>query len=145
MLPNGLIPSVARTVKVGGSCSCNQLSPFVSVSSSNPTSWPSKSSSDVLDYSLDFSSWLGQDELTSQPSVVITRSSGAANTATGDLTSIWSELYNPSICTLMLSYGVLGASYNIQVTVTTVQGRTIEVIMPISITMDLPQAVASGN
>lgn len=139
MLPNGLIPSAARTVKIGGSCSCNQLSPFLSVPSSSPTSWPSKASSDVLDYSLDLSAWLGQDELALTPSIAVTRSSGAVSSTPEDLYILWSRFYTPSICTLMIGCGLLGASYNVRLTLSTVQGRVGVFTMPLTITAELPQ------
>lgn len=80
--------------------------------------WPTKDPSDVLDYEVDWSSWLATgDEIVS-----------VTNTITGDDSAlvIDTESNTTSAATVWLSGGTVGRTYTVTCRIITAGGRTAE-------------------
>lgn len=71
-----------------------------------------KSPSDILDYILDYSTWLGVDTIDTSTWSVPSGVTKASDSKTADTTTVW------------ISGGAIGQEYKIQNTITTVGGRT---------------------
>ncbi len=87
--------------------------------------WPAKLTADVLDYSLDLTNWLADesDTISGTPTV--------STTVTG--LTIGTVSVSGSVVTVWLSAGTTGATYGVNVVITTAGGRTetFQVLLPI--------------
>lgn len=80
--------------------------------SSSPVYIFTKDPSEILDYSVDWGQWLGDDTILSSSWVL---PSGIANNG---------DVYSSTTATIWLSGGTAGTTYSIQNLITTTTGRT---------------------
>lgn len=131
------IASRARTVPfpVPGDCAMRGVSvrPF-------PQAWPPKAAGDALDYSVDYTSWLAD---CSDTIIAIAVKDVTPAPASG-LTIDWAAFVN-GVVSLGLSGGQARLAYEILLTVTTAQKRTVSsrFRLPISVVADTAAAGAT--
>ena len=125
-----LVAAPERTIYIlpsgdGRSCACSSF-------------LPSKASADILDYYIDFTSWLAstQDSLTAITSASVT----TLQNDEYDLDIESQTLINSSQVQLFLGYGHSGVTESIDLLVETVQGRSLLASMSIYIDACSPSA-----
>jgi hypothetical protein len=92
-----------------------------------------KHAGDVLDYSFDWSRWLGSDTITTATFSL----TPLAAPAVGDATfTPANPPFTGAIATMWVSGGVVGASYYLSSMITTAGGRTVEVTSILAIIPD---------
>lgn len=152
-LPEGLIPSSDRIYVVPAShtdpqnCGCGPyhpwwMKPVPAVASCEPPMsgddipLAPKSSADVLDYTLDFTTWLENtgDSLTGDVTVSFPDSVGGDY----DMVTVFADVYNTTQVVVMLASGMPRTRQHVQVSVETVQGRVKVVECILRITNDSP-------
>ncbi|NHN93459.1 phage fiber-tail adaptor protein [Acetobacter sicerae] len=156
-LPDNLIPSASRTYVVPAERqpeACGSVSTwdalrlrgiipeFGGASCQCRATFPPKSSADILDYAVDFSSWLAD---TGDAIEVVSVTYPDTTGLTYDLTDLWADVYQGEIVVIMLASGRPGTKQRVVVTVETVEGRTKAVPIEIKITRATPATDPPSN
>lgn len=84
-----------------------------------------KQPADVLDYDIDFSKWIISGDNIEHINVDITRNDGSVITA--DDLAVKAVFNNDPVIKVWLEKGVDGEAYKVEITITTVEGRTKQV------------------